>query len=172
MHTLYWSLLKDAAISQACTSHMTCTHQTWGQAWGSIHLNPTLGGRGRQISMSLKPAWSTQEVPGQSRLHRQTLSQNNQIIKKHRIWMVQAHMSVMCPSYRVYAQQEYRKPSTYLCGLRFKNCLWEWHPPQQNSLPQILYPSYTENDNEECVLTIHTYTKKISSSLFPFLHIK
>ena len=32
-----------------------------------------LWGRGRQISVSLRPAWSTKWVPGQLRLHRETL---------------------------------------------------------------------------------------------------
>ena len=33
------------------------------------------GGRGRRISVSSRPAWSTKWVPGQPGLHRQTLSQ-------------------------------------------------------------------------------------------------
>ena len=39
-------------------------------------FNPsTQGGRGRWISVSLRPAWYTVEVPGQSGLHRETLAQ-------------------------------------------------------------------------------------------------
>jgi hypothetical protein len=37
-----------------------------------------LGNRGRQISGSSRPAWSTELVLGQTRLHRETLSQKNQ----------------------------------------------------------------------------------------------
>jgi hypothetical protein len=32
--------------------------------------------RGRQISVSLRPAWSTEQVPRQTQLHKETLSQN------------------------------------------------------------------------------------------------
>jgi hypothetical protein len=32
------------------------------------------GGRGRWISVSLRSAWSTKQVPGQPGLHRETLS--------------------------------------------------------------------------------------------------
>jgi hypothetical protein len=35
-----------------------------------------LGGRGRQIFVSLRPAWSTERVPGQPG-HRKTLSHKN-----------------------------------------------------------------------------------------------
>ena len=37
----------------------------------SQHLGP----RGRQIAVSLKPSWSTLQVPGQPELHNETLSQ-------------------------------------------------------------------------------------------------
>ena len=43
---------------------------------GGAHLRPQpLGGRGRWISMSLRPAWSTELVPGQPRVYQETLSQ-------------------------------------------------------------------------------------------------
>jgi hypothetical protein len=40
----------------------------------------SMGGRGRgwQISVSLKPAWSRDQVPGQPGIHRETLSQKKQ----------------------------------------------------------------------------------------------
>jgi hypothetical protein len=42
-------------------------------------FNPSIhsGGRGRQISVNSRPTWSTEPVPGQSGLHKETLSQNN-----------------------------------------------------------------------------------------------
>jgi len=39
-----------------------------------------LEGRGRQIAVNLRPAWSTNLVPGQIWLHKETLPQNK-IIK-------------------------------------------------------------------------------------------
>jgi hypothetical protein len=43
---------------------------------GGAHLwSQHLGGRVRQISVSWRPAWSTESVPGQPGLHRETLSQ-------------------------------------------------------------------------------------------------
>jgi hypothetical protein len=43
---------------------------------GGVHLSSQhLGGRGRWISVSVKPIWSMQCVPDQSSLHSQTMSQ-------------------------------------------------------------------------------------------------
>ena len=49
---------------------------------GAVHsFNP--GGRGKWISVSLRPAWSTELVPGQLRLQTETLSQK---IKIKTVW--------------------------------------------------------------------------------------
>jgi hypothetical protein len=43
-------------------------------AHNPITLIPALGGSGRRISVSSRPAWSTKWVPGQPELYRETLS--------------------------------------------------------------------------------------------------
>jgi hypothetical protein len=49
-----------------------------------------LGGRGRQISLNFRPAWSTELVPGQSRLQRETpLLKNKQTNKQTKPKQVQ-----------------------------------------------------------------------------------
>ena len=45
--------------------------------WWHTPLTPTFG-RGRQISVSSRPAWFTEEVTGQPGLYRETLSQDRQ----------------------------------------------------------------------------------------------
>jgi hypothetical protein len=45
--------------------------------WWVTPLNQALGGRGRWISKSSRPAWSTEWVPGQPGLDSETLSQKN-----------------------------------------------------------------------------------------------
>ena len=46
------------------------------------------GGRGRRISVNLKPVWST--VPGQPRLHRETLSQKTKQLTVPTSWAWQS----------------------------------------------------------------------------------
>jgi hypothetical protein len=45
----------------------------------------TLGSRGRRISVNSRPAWSTEQVPGQPGLHSEALSQkkNDNKMKRH-----------------------------------------------------------------------------------------
>jgi hypothetical protein len=53
---------------------------------GDTKLEPQhLRGRGRWISVSLRPVWFTEQVPGHPRQHRDTLSQktNNKNIKSY-----------------------------------------------------------------------------------------
>lgn len=52
---------------------------------GGILSMPALGGRGRHISVSSSPAWSTKQVPGQPELlHRETLSGRKKKKKERR----------------------------------------------------------------------------------------
>ena len=44
--------------------------------------------------MNLRTAWSTKQVPGQSRLHRETLSQNTKKKKKKKKYQKKDHMCV------------------------------------------------------------------------------
>jgi hypothetical protein len=41
--------------------------------------------RGRWISVSLKPAWSTEGVPRQPRLHRETMTRNQDYVHKKQL---------------------------------------------------------------------------------------
>lgn len=45
----------------------------WGRRWCHIPLISASGGRGKQISVSSKQAWSTEQVPGQPGPHKETL---------------------------------------------------------------------------------------------------
>jgi hypothetical protein len=46
----------------------------WGRTLGGFQSQHS-GSRGQWISVSLRPVWSTEQVPGQPGLHRETLSQ-------------------------------------------------------------------------------------------------
>lgn len=43
------------------------------QSSPAVAMVGTVGGRGRWISLSLRPSWSTEQVLGQPELHRETL---------------------------------------------------------------------------------------------------
>ena len=51
---------------------------------GTYLYSQHLGGRSRWIFVSLRPVWSTERVPGQPALHRETLSQNTNKKKKNK----------------------------------------------------------------------------------------
>ena len=51
------------------------------QAWWCKPL--IIGGRDRQISLSSRPAWSKKQVPGQSRLHRETLCPKKKCVYRY-----------------------------------------------------------------------------------------
>ena len=51
----------------------------WEDFMGGVWVQHS-GGRGREISVSSRPAWSTNWVPGQTGLHRETLSWKTKLI--------------------------------------------------------------------------------------------
>ena len=66
--------------------HFKYKNISFSAGWVVTHtFNPEhLAGRGRRISVSLMPAWSTEYVPGQSRLYRKTLSHNKENLSSSR----------------------------------------------------------------------------------------
>ena len=100
---------KIVSQSQKCDSKGKDFRVKWG--WG--------GGRGRWICVSSTPAWSTESVPGQPVLHRETLSRETKTKTKHKNenpLMLTAKMQVLEDNRPLYRTKEKGKSSKQNTG--------------------------------------------------------
>lgn len=107
-----------------CMYHAAFIKMCFDKVWWCMPVIPAQG-RGQQVSITLRPAQPTQQVPGQPRVHNDPLSQNlksNKLIHKCIYVFVYKYTYVFMP-FEVFVRappvsNKYSIPSNILCYIK------------------------------------------------------